>query len=46
MNILEFLLNLTYRKYPENYADILNMKTNDGWSALMICCIYESPACV
>ena len=44
--ILEYLLILTYTKYPKDYIRILNMKTKEGWTCLMIASIYKSLECL
>lgn len=39
---LEFLITLSYRKYQNLYSQILNMPTKEGYTPLMVCCIYKS----
>lgn len=39
---LEYLLKRTFKKNPESYIDIINIKTKEGWTPLMICAIYKS----
>mmetsp|Transcript_64653 Transcript_64653/g.75170 ORF Transcript_64653/g.75170 Transcript_64653/m.75170 type:complete len:247 (-) Transcript_64653:120-860(-) len=41
-NCLEYLLKRTYKKNPDQYVDIVNIKTKEGWSPLMISAIYKS----
>jgi len=40
--ILDYLLQLTYSLYKEDYANIINAKTSDGWNLLMITAVYGS----
>jgi hypothetical protein len=38
--ILDYLLQLTYNLYKEDYANIINAKTSEGWSLVMITAAY------
>jgi len=42
--MLAFLLKKAYKKYPDDYVKIINIKTKEGWSPMMICSIYKSVA--
>ena len=44
--ILEYWLKKTYRLFPEQYVQIINEKTCEGWTPLMIATIYNSPRCI
>jgi ankyrin repeat protein len=43
---LKYLVKLTYEKYPQDYASIINIPTKEGWTPLMICCLYKSFECL
>jgi len=38
--ILDYLLQLTYNLYKEDFADIINAKTPEGWNLVMITAAY------
>ena len=39
---LEYFLKRTYKKNPTEFKNIINAKTKEGWTPLMICAIYKS----
>ncbi|EAS00861.2 ankyrin repeat protein (macronuclear) [Tetrahymena thermophila SB210] len=46
-NILEYLIQQLYKEYKEDLTkEILNYQTKEGWTALMISCIYDSVLCI
>jgi len=38
--ILDYLLQLTYNLYKEDFANIINAKTSEGWNLVMITAVY------
>ena len=44
--ILEYWLKKTYKLFPEKFIEIINEKTCEGWTPLMIAGIYNSPKCI
>lgn len=44
--ILELFIHLIYKKNQNFFVDVMNIKTKEGWTPLMISCIYKSPECV
>ncbi|KAL4486424.1 hypothetical protein ABPG72_018378 [Tetrahymena utriculariae] len=44
--ILEIFIHLIYKKNQNFFVDVMNIKTKEGWTPLMISCIYKSPECI
>ena len=44
-SILYYFCKLVYQNYPEQYEEVINIKSNEGWSPAMICCIYKATDC-
>jgi len=40
--LLDYLLQLTYELYKEDYNQIVNIKTSEGWNLVMLTAIYGS----
>jgi len=38
--ILDYLLQLTYTLYKDNFSNIINAKTSEGWNLVMITAVY------
>lgn len=45
-NILELFINLIHKTNKNFFQDVMNIKTKEGWTPLMISVIYKSPACL
>lgn len=44
--ILELFINLIYKKNLNFFQDVMNIKTREGWTPLMISVIYKAPECL
>jgi len=44
--ILEYLLNRTYQRNANQFTEIVNSQTKEGWSPIMIASIYRAVECV
>jgi len=44
--VLEFFLKRSYKLDPDNYLSIVNERTKEGWTPLMISAIYGSTKCL
>lgn len=44
--ILELFINVIYSKHSLNlFSEVMNIKTKEGWTPLMLACLYNSPEC-
>jgi len=44
--ILEFFLNRAYTQNSDQFAEIVNTQTKEGWTPLMIAAIYKAVECI
>jgi len=44
-DILAYLCSHVYKNYPEDFNEIINVTTKEGWTPLMISAIYNQTAC-
>jgi ankyrin repeat protein len=44
--ILEYFLNRTYQRNLDQFAEIVNTQTKEGWSPLMVATIYQALECI